>query len=39
MNTNQPIFPTITIVVPNVSILRTQAMNPSICHMAIHINH
>jgi hypothetical protein len=37
MNINQPVLPTTTIPVPNVSILGTQAMNPSIGHMTIPI--
>jgi hypothetical protein len=32
MNVHQPILPTNTTVVPNVSVLRTQATNPSIDH-------
>jgi hypothetical protein len=39
MNTHQPILPTITIVVSNVSILRIQAMNPSIGHTSILVNY
>jgi hypothetical protein len=30
MNVHQHVLPTITIVVPNVFVLGTQAMNPSI---------
>jgi len=30
MNVDQHVFPTITIAIPNVFILRTQAMNPNI---------
>jgi hypothetical protein len=32
-------FPTTTIVVPNVSVLRTQAMNPNIGHTIVPINY
>jgi hypothetical protein len=39
MNTHQPIFPTIIIVVTNVSIFRTQAMNFSIGHITVLVNH
>jgi len=39
MNVDQPVLSTTTIVIPNVSILKTQAMNPSINHMAIFINY
>jgi hypothetical protein len=39
MNTHQPIFPTTIIVVPNVSILGTQAMNLNIGHMIVHVNY
>jgi hypothetical protein len=39
MNVHQPVLPTITIVVPNVSILKTQAMNPNIIHTIILINY
>jgi hypothetical protein len=35
MNVHQPIIPTITIIVPNVFILGTQAMNPYIVHTII----
>jgi hypothetical protein len=35
--THQLVLPTITIAIPNVSILRTQAMNPSIGHTTIPI--
>jgi hypothetical protein len=37
MNVHQPIFPTITTIVPNVSILGTQAMNPSIGHTTTYM--
>ncbi len=39
MNTYQLVFPTITIAVPNVSILGTQAMNLNIGHTAILVNY
>jgi hypothetical protein len=39
MNVHQPILPTTTIVAPNMSILGTQAMNPSIGHMIVPINY
>jgi hypothetical protein len=39
MNVHQPILPTTTIVVPNVSILITQAMNPSTSHTIVPINY
>jgi hypothetical protein len=39
MNIHQHIFPNITIAIPNVSILGTQAMNFSIGHMVIHVNY
>jgi hypothetical protein len=39
INSHQLVFPTTIIIVPNVSILRTQAMNPSIGHMVIHVNY
>ncbi len=39
MNIHQPIFPNITTIVPNVSILRTEAMNPSIGYITIHVNY
>jgi hypothetical protein len=39
MNTHQPILPTTTTTIPNVSILRTQAMNPNIDHMIIPLNY
>jgi len=37
MNTHKHVLPTTTIAVPNVSILRTQALNPSIGHMIVHV--
>ncbi len=39
MNVHQPVLPSTTIIVPNVSILKTQAMNPSIVHTTIFINY
>ncbi len=39
MNVHQPILPTIIIVIPNVFILGTQAMNPSIVHIMVPINY
>jgi hypothetical protein len=36
---HQPIFPNITITIPNVFVLRTQAMNPSIVHTIILVNY
>jgi hypothetical protein len=39
MNTHQHVLPTTTITISNVSILRTQAMNPSICHTTIPFNY
>jgi hypothetical protein len=39
MNTHQLVLPTTTIAIPNVFVLRTQAMNPSIGHMAIPVNY
>jgi hypothetical protein len=39
MNVHQPIFPTITTIKPNVFILGTQAMNPSIGHIIILVNY
>jgi len=39
MNVHQHVLPTTTIIVPNVSILGTQAMNPSIVHTTIPINY
>jgi hypothetical protein len=38
MNTHHPIVPTTTITLPNVYVLRTQAMNPNIGHMTMHVN-
>jgi hypothetical protein len=39
MNVHQLVLPTTTIAVPNMFISRTQAMNPSIGHMVIHVNY
>jgi hypothetical protein len=39
MNIHQPVLPTITIAIPNVFVLRTQAMNLNIGHMVIPINY
>jgi len=39
MNIHQPVLPTTTIVIPNVIILWTQAMNPNIGHIIIHVNY
>jgi len=39
MNVHQHVLSTTTIVVPNVFILRTQAMNPSIVHTTILVNY
>jgi hypothetical protein len=39
MNIYQYVFPTTTIVVPNVFILGIKAMNPSISHTTIPINY
>jgi hypothetical protein len=39
MNTYQLVIPTTTIAVPNVSILGTQDMNPSITHSAVPVNY
>jgi len=39
MNVHQPILPTTTIVVPNVSILATQTMNPNITHTIVLVNY
>ncbi len=33
MNVHQPVLPITTTVVPNVLVLRTQAMNPNINHI------
>jgi len=39
MNIHQHVLPTTTIIVPNVSILRTQAMNPSISPTTVPTNY
>jgi hypothetical protein len=39
MNVHQPILPTTTIAVPNVSVVRTKAMNPNIIHTTISVNY
>jgi hypothetical protein len=39
MNIHQPIIPNIITIVSNVSILGTQAMNPSIGYITIPINY
>jgi hypothetical protein len=39
MNVHQHVLPTTTIIVPNVSILGTQAMNPNIGHTVVHVNY
>jgi hypothetical protein len=39
MNVHQLVLPTITIAVPNVYVLGTQAMNPIIVHTTIPINY
>jgi len=39
MNVHQHVLSTTTIIIPNVFILGTQVMNPSIGHMAILINY
>jgi hypothetical protein len=39
MNVHQLILPTTTIVIPNVCVLGTQAMNPNIVHTTIHVNY
>jgi len=39
MNVHQPILPTTTIIIPNVRVLGTQAMNPNIVHTTIHVNY
>ncbi len=38
-NIHQHVFPTTIITVPNVSVLITQAMNPSIGHIIILVNY
>jgi len=39
MNTHQLVFPTITIAIPNVFVLRNQAMNLNIGHMVVLVNY
>jgi hypothetical protein len=39
MNVHQLVLPTTITIVPNVSVLETQAMNPSIGHTTIPINY
>jgi hypothetical protein len=39
MNTHQLVFPTTTIAIPNVFVLKIQAMNPNISHIAIPVNY
>jgi hypothetical protein len=39
MNIHQHVLPTITIVVSNVFVLRTQTTNPNIGHTTIHVNY
>jgi len=39
MNTHQFVFPTITITIPNVFVLGSQAMNLNIGHMVILVNY
>jgi hypothetical protein len=39
MNIHQHVLPTTTIVIPNVTILWTQTMNPNIGHIIIHVNY
>jgi hypothetical protein len=39
MNTHQYVLPTTTTIVPNVSVLGSQAMNPNIGHTTIPINY
>ncbi len=39
INVHQPIFPTTTIVIRNVFVLGTQAMNPNIVHTIVPINY
>jgi hypothetical protein len=38
MNIHQHVFPTTIIVISNVYVLETQAMNPNIGHMTVHVN-
>jgi hypothetical protein len=39
MNIHQHVLPATTTTIPNVFILRIQAMNPSIGHMVIFVNY
>jgi hypothetical protein len=39
MNTRQPALSTITITIPNMSILKTQTMNPNTGYMTMPINY
>jgi hypothetical protein len=39
MNTHQPALSTITIAIPNMSILKTQTMNPNTGYMTMPINY
>ncbi len=39
MNIHQHVLPITTTTIPNVFILGTQAMNPSIGHMVVPINY
>jgi hypothetical protein len=39
MNVHQPVLPNITIVIPNVFVLGTQAMNLSIGYIIIHVDY
>jgi hypothetical protein len=39
MDTHQYVLPTIIIIIPNVFILGTQSMNPSIGHMIVLVNY
>jgi hypothetical protein len=39
MNVHQHVLPTTIIAIPNVYVLGTQAMNPSIVHTIVPINY
>jgi len=39
MNVHQPILPTTTIIIPNVYVLGTQTMSPSIGYTIIPVNY
>ncbi len=39
MNVHQHVLPNITTILPNVSILRIQAMNPNIGYTTIHVDY